>query len=207
MIGGEILSNNKYGSNERRLEIIKIISTYLEEVGLLEFSFRGAAKAASVSPMTLVRYFNNRDGLLNELLEYSISEYIRYAEYNWPGNLIESPVESMRELISNLDSEIYDIDSRKLWIQLTLLAESPNAPSSMKASYLNMYFVSRDYIIELLKSQGFSSERATSIGSALHSFSNGVFRDYYTHKNKEITRSSFELMLNWLQEEIDRSSE
>lgn len=193
---------SRYGEDKRRLEFLKVISNYLEEVGLLEFSFRGAAKVAGVSPMTLVRYFNNRDGLLDALLEYSVESYIHYAENSWPGQLINSPVESVRELISDLDSDIYDIESKKLWIQLILLAESPTAPTVMKERYLNLYYMSRDYIIKLLIAQGLSNERATQIGSALNSFSNGIYRDYYIHRNKEMARSSFEIMLTWLQQEI-----
>lgn len=200
------MSNNKYGENERRIEFIKSISTYLEEVGLLEFSFRGAAKVAGVSPMTLVRYFKNRDGLLDALLEYSVGEYIAHAETNWPGKITTNLVESMRKLISDLESGMYDIESKKLWFQLILLAESPNAPNAMKKRYLNLYSVSRDYIIKLLQLQGLSKDRAINIGSALHSFSNGVYRDYYTHKNKEITRSSFDLLLNWLELEMNEDS-
>ncbi|MGF7059028.1 TetR/AcrR family transcriptional regulator [Brassicibacter mesophilus] len=199
------MENNKYGENERRLELLKSISFYLEDVGLLEFSFRGAAKAANVSPMTLVRYFDNRDGLLDELLEYSAKTYITHLENTWSANLMENPVETIRKLICDLQNKVYDIESKKLWIQLTLIAESPNATSSMKERYKNIYYISRDYIVQLLKNLGVSIERATDIGNAFHSFSNGVFRDYYTHKNKEIARSSFNLLLNWLQTEIDKS--
>ncbi len=200
------MSEKKYGRAERRLELIKKISIYLEEVGLLEFSFRGAAKAADVSPMTLVRYFNNRDGLLDELLEYAFKEKVKDVESNWPGNLNNNLVESMRELILDLESEVYALDSNKLWKQLTLLAESPKAPNSMKTRYLNIYFASRDYIIALLNSQGLPIERATEVGSALNSFSNGVYRDYYLHQNKKIAQSSFKLMVKWLQEEMGESS-
>lgn len=200
------MSEKKYGRAERRLELIKKISFYLEEVGLLEFSFRGAAKAADVSPMTLVRYFNNRDGLLDELLEYAFKEKVKDVESSWPGNLNNSLVESMRELILDLESEVYALDSNSLWIQLTLLAESPKAPNSMKTRYLNIYFTSRDYIIALLNSQGLPIERATEVGSALNSFANGVYRDYYLHQNKKIAQSSFKLMVKWLQEEMGESS-
>lgn len=196
------MSNSKYGQDERRMELVKTISSYLEKVGLLEFSFRGAAKVAGASPMTLVRYFTNRDGLLDELLEYSIKMYVQYLENSWPGNLNETPVETMRQLIADLDNELYDIESKKLWMELTLLAESPNAPEAMKIRYLNVYTLSKDYIVHLLQSQGLSEERAINVGTALHSFSNGIYRDYYTHKDKKIAQSSFDLMLNWLQDEI-----
>lgn len=198
------MSAKKYGTDERRLELSKKISTYLKEVGLLEFSFRGAAKAAAVSPMTLVRYFNNRDGLLDELLEYAFQEKIKDVEGDWPGNLLTNPVESLRELISDLKSEVYELERNKLWMQLILLAESPNAPILIKKRYLKIYHASRDYIIALLQSNGLSPERAADIGSALNSFFNGVYRDYYLHQDKKIARSGYKMILNWLQEELER---
>ena len=197
------MSNYSYGNSERREQLLEAISGYFNSVGLLDFSFRGAAKAAGVSPMTLVRYFNNRDGLIDELLSYMLQKYIRDAEAFWPGNFASNPTASIRELVLDLDSEIYNVDSVKLWYQLILLAEAPNAPNIMQERLKNIFTTSRDYIISLLHKQGLSKEQSLKVGAALHSFSNGIYRDFLIHKNKKTARDSFELMVDWLEQQLN----
>ncbi len=200
------MNQKKYGEDKRRIELLKSTGAYLEEVGLLEFSFRGAAKAAGVTPMTLVRYFNNRDGLIDELLEYSMREEIKSLSQRWSMN-IQEPVKSMRAVVSDFSSHIYDlkqIECQKLWSQLVSLAGSPNAPISLKKTYSKLYDISLEYLTQVLLTQGLTKEKAKILAVTITSFKNGVLRDYYVHQNKELTKASFDLMLDWLQLELNK---
>lgn len=189
-------------SDRRRAEMLQVISEYLDQVGLINFSFRGAAKAADVSPTTLIRYFNNRDELLDALLEHWMQALVSRtvkASRSEPSNDV---IGFYREFVADLGSVLYDSNWTGPWHQLAVLSESPKAPKAMRERYLRAWQSGLDNDVKVLRANGLSPSAAETIGRTFYSCKRGIHRDYCLHQDRKAAQREYECLIFWLESSL-----
>jgi AcrR family transcriptional regulator len=192
----------KYGNPVRRAQLLDAVSEYLDQVGLVNFSYRGAARAAGVTTVTLGRYFENRDGLLDALLEDATQNLLSRVRAETEVMAGDSLLVGLRRLIEDNSSYLYDLDWAGAWRALSMLASTSGAPLSMRQRYLRAFEAGREFDIDLMRGEGVPPARARVLGTTFYSFMRGVFGDHLQSEDIDSAREGYRAVLRWLEMEL-----
>lgn len=182
----------------RREDLLRTISVYFEEVGPQRFSFRGAAKVAKVSTMTLSRHFGNLDGMLDALLEKQL-EHVSAVINSWPKPTGRGPVADLRAFLRSKSCPLFDINSGKAWQELSLLFESTNATPAMRKLHRKLYLSGRAVFESILEEHGWQKTEAHQVAGALYTTLRGATRDFRVHRNREMALQDCMQVLDWVE--------
>ncbi len=204
MAAADSLMKPEYGDPVRRSQLLAAIGRYLDRVGLVNFSYRGAARAAGITTVTLGRYFENRDGLLDALLEDETRRLLLRVRSETEALAGDRLLTGLRRLVEDDGSYLYDLDWAGAWRALSSLASTSSAPLRMRQRYLRAFEAGRQFDIDWLRREGLPPGRARVLGSALYSFMRGVFGDYLLNQDRDSAREAYRAVLRWLEMELTR---
>jgi len=102
--------------NERKLNILKAAKRVAAEQGFHKMTFREVAAEAGISPGTLYYYYNSRNLLLYDILDYSQSQLSHMAE-----EMQSTPwqkAEVINRFTQMLKQQVKDINGNKMFLHL-----------------------------------------------------------------------------------------
>ena len=187
----------------RREQMLNAIWDYLAEVGLAEFSYRGAARAAGVTPKTLGNHFSNKEGLLDTLLERGFRNQLDRANYHGDSHTAADLIKYLKSHASNENGPLYEIEGFGVWLQLASLASGPNAsPHMRERMQLTLEILREDFISGLVQI-GLPRKKAGELGTHILSMIRGVERDYRIHRDKKRAKKSYLFVIKIFEQELE----
>jgi len=102
--------------NERKLKILRAARRVVAEQGYHKMTFREVAAEAGISPGTLYYYYNSKNLLLYDILDYSQSQAVHLAEEMH--NKTWQKDEVVNRLSQMLIKQVKDINGNKMFLHL-----------------------------------------------------------------------------------------
>lgn len=102
--------------NERKLRILKAAKRVVAEQGFHKMTFRQVAAEAGISPGTLYYYYNSKNLILYDILDYSQSEAARIAEQMQNDSIPRQEVAA--RLTQILNEQVKDITGNRMFLHL-----------------------------------------------------------------------------------------
>lgn len=134
--------------NERKLRILKAAKRVVAEQGFHKMTFRQVAAEAGISPGTLYYYYNSKNLILYDILNYSQSEAARMVEEIQDGSIPREEIAA--RLTQMLKEQVKDITGNRMFLHLMheSLAGDSELAEKIKIKYAS-WLESIDKIVQL----------------------------------------------------------
>ncbi len=181
-------STNFRPENERTIELLIAIEDWIVEVGVVDFSLRAAAKAASVSAPTLLRHFGSREGLLEALIEHRTSDNVDtlQAEVDAAG--------SFSALLAGAMEEAFEINLRETQLNIHLRGLAQTIGGALAAQQMEIRERGTAAIAAHIAREGVKPKQAQKIAHFLVSASTGHAEAYALHRDGAALTDDYRLL-------------
>ncbi|MGE5421688.1 MAG: TetR/AcrR family transcriptional regulator [Ignavibacteriales bacterium] len=134
--------------DERKQNIIKAATRVISKQGFHKFTFRQVAAEANISPGTLYYYYNSKNLILYDIVDYAQSQTAKLVTEMECGQT--KPDEVALKVTEMIKQQVYDLNSNKIFLHLLheSLSGDNELAEKMKDKY-NQWLDSFEKVIEL----------------------------------------------------------